>query len=71
MLTCGTRRDMSQVKISLRIKEARKKLGLTQSQAAEAWGFNFGTIRAWEEERRNPFGLYREKLEKTLKDIDS
>ena len=54
-----------------RIKDARKKRGLSQPKAAAAWGFNFGTLRYWEEGRRNPFGLYREKLEQVLSEIEA
>jgi DNA-binding transcriptional regulator YiaG len=55
---------------AMRIKAARKKLGLSQEQAAKSWGFSVGTLEAWEQEYRNPAGLYQEKLEATLKRIE-
>ena len=55
---------------SARMKAVRKKLGLSQAQAAQAWGFDLGTFQAWEQEYRNPAGLYREKLEKILRKIE-
>jgi DNA-binding transcriptional regulator YiaG len=54
-----------------RIKAAREKLGLSQPEAARKWGFSLDTLRAWEQESRNPAGLYREKLEKILTQIES
>jgi DNA-binding transcriptional regulator YiaG len=55
---------------AVRIKAARKKLGLSQEQAAKDWGFSVGTLEAWEQEYRNPAGLYRDKLEEVLKQIE-
>ncbi len=55
---------------AIRIKAARKKLGLSQEQAARNWGFSVGTLEAWEQEYRNPAGLYRQKLEEVLKQIE-
>lgn len=52
------------------MKAARKKLSISQSKAAEAWGFDLGTLQAWEQEARNPYGLYREKLEQVLSEIE-
>jgi DNA-binding transcriptional regulator YiaG len=50
-----------------RIKAARQRLGLSQSQAARKWGFPKQTINAWEKGIRNPVGLYLKKLERVLK----
>lgn len=50
-----------------RLKAARAKLGLSQSQAAKAWGFNTYTLQQWERSRSNPRGLYLDKLEEILK----
>ena len=53
-----------------RMKAAREKLGISQAQAAKEWGFDLGTLQAWEQEYRNPAGLYREKLEGVLAQIE-
>jgi ribosome-binding protein aMBF1 (putative translation factor) len=53
-----------------RIIEARKKLGIGQRKAAKLWGFDDSTIQAWEHERRQPQGLYREKLEEVLRHVE-
>ena len=53
-----------------RIIEARKKLGIGQRKAAKLWGFDDSTIQAWEHERRQPQGLYREKLEEVLRRVE-
>ena len=61
---------MTEKSFAVRIKAARKKLGLSQEEAARNWGFSVGTLEAWEQEYRNPAGLYREKLEEVLKEIE-
>jgi DNA-binding transcriptional regulator YiaG len=53
-----------------RMKAVRKKLGISQAEAAKEWGFDLGTFQAWEQEYRNPAGLYREKLERILKRLE-
>lgn len=53
-----------------RIKLARKKLGFSKYRAAKEWGFAQQTLGAWEKGIRNPAGLYREKLEKILQQIE-
>jgi DNA-binding transcriptional regulator YiaG len=53
-----------------RLKAAREKLGISQAEAAKKWGFDLGTLQAWEQEYRNPAGLYREKLEGVLQKIE-
>ena len=52
---------------SERIKEARAKLGLSQSDFARKWRFPKQTINAWEHGLRIPHGLYRQKIERILK----
>jgi DNA-binding transcriptional regulator YiaG len=52
--------------IDQRIKDARKKLELSQSQAAKSWGFSINTLQAWENRKNQPRGLYREKLVRIL-----
>jgi DNA-binding transcriptional regulator YiaG len=63
--------DIASKSLAQRIKAARKKLGVSQSQAAKEWGFDLGTLQAWEQGYRNPFGLYREKLERALQQAES
>ena len=53
-----------------RIILARGKLGLSQTQAAKAWGFSKSAIQAWEQEVRNPAGLYKKRLLQVLKRIE-
>jgi DNA-binding transcriptional regulator YiaG len=59
-----------QASFSARILAARKKLGIGQKKAAKAWGFNAVTIQAWEKGRRQPAGLYKQKLERILRKIE-
>jgi DNA-binding transcriptional regulator YiaG len=61
---------MMEKSFATRIKAARKKLRLSQEEAAKSWGFSVGTLEAWEQEYRNPAGLYREKLEEVLRKIE-
>jgi DNA-binding transcriptional regulator YiaG len=55
--------------IAQRLKEARKKCGFSQSDAATAWGLNPHTLQGWEISRHQPQGLARTHLEKLLADI--
>lgn len=45
---------MTPDQLSSAIKTARKRLNLTQPQAAERWGVSLDTIRSWEQGRRLP-----------------
>jgi DNA-binding XRE family transcriptional regulator len=58
-------------KFAARIKAARKKLGLSQRQAALLWGFSRPTLNQWESETYTPRGLYREKLEAILTEVEA
>ena len=40
-----------------KLKAAREKLGLSQSQAAKVWGIPVGTLQNWENDKRTPQGL--------------
>ena len=40
-----------------RIKAAREKQGLSQSQAASAWGIPVKTLQKWEQDGSTPRGL--------------
>jgi len=53
-----------------RLLSARKKSGLTQSEAAKKWGISIGALRDWEQDRRKPTGLYKDRLEKILSDSE-
>jgi len=43
--------------LALKLKAARKKQRLSQSQAAQAWGIPLPTLKKWETEQRTPRGL--------------
>jgi DNA-binding transcriptional regulator YiaG len=60
-----------ETQIGNRLKSARAKLGLSQSEAAKAWKFSIKTIQTWEQGWAEPRGLYLEKLEKILQRIES
>lgn len=40
-----------------KLKAARRKLGLSQSEAAKAWGISPRTLQKWEQDQRTPRGL--------------
>jgi len=50
-----------------RIREARKKAGLSQEGLARKLGVAFATINRWENGKQ-PRGLYREAIERWLKE---
>jgi DNA-binding transcriptional regulator YiaG len=52
--------------LSERIKAARKTLGLSRVKAAKMWSISAATIRAWEERKRNPSGLYLSRITRIL-----
>jgi len=52
--------------LSERIKAARKALGLSRVKAAKTWSISAATIRAWEERKRNPSGLYLSRITRIL-----
>jgi len=53
--------------IAQRLKAAREKANLSQSQAAKTWKINARTLQGWEQGYRNPAGLYLERVEQILK----
>ena len=55
---------------AVRLRVARKKLGLSRTKAGTTWGIDWRTIEAWEQARHIPTGLYREKIEEILKKIE-
>lgn len=48
--------------IASQIKQARVRAGLSQSQAALAWGVNTRTLQKWEQGSRTPTGRNLLKL---------
>ena len=54
-----------------RIKKARAKCSLTQAGAAEAWKISRRTLEYWEQGRSTPRGLYRDRIEQILKEIEA
>ena len=48
--------------LSERIKATRKALGLSRVKAAKKWSISAATIHAWEEQKRNPSGLYLARI---------
>lgn len=61
----------NQKSISSRLKAAREKLSITQSEAARQWGVSVQAVQLWEQERRQPRGLYLEKIEGILAKIEA
>lgn len=53
-----------------RISSALISTGFTQAKAAEKWGINRRTLEDWIQKRRTPRGLYRDRLEKILSEIE-
>lgn len=52
-----------------RIKQARKKLRITQVQAAAAWGVPLNTLICWENNRRRPPAFALGRLNAMLDEI--
>lgn len=44
---------------SVDVRAMRKRLGMTQAQFAEAYGFSRGAVRDWEQARATPEGATR------------
>lgn len=49
-----------------KLKAARAKLGLSQSQAAKAWGIPLPTLKCWENDQRTPRGFALQALNEKL-----
>jgi DNA-binding transcriptional regulator YiaG len=62
--------EKNDLTFSERIKRARLKMSLSQAEASRQWGFSQPLMNMWESGRRNPCGLYRERLEKALGRIE-
>ena len=55
--------------IAGRIKAKREQSGLSQSQAAIAWGISKRTLQGWEQ-GKHPRGLYLQAVERILEKAD-
>ena len=65
-----TNGKMSAETYASRILAAREKVGLGQRRFARLLGAGIGTIQHWEHQRRQPQGLYQERLEAVLREIE-
>jgi DNA-binding transcriptional regulator YiaG len=58
--------------LSRKLKSARAKLGITQTQAAQVWGIPYKTLLSWEQNVNTPRGFaltaILEKLDAILAD---
>ena len=54
------------MELSTEIKDARRKLGLSQSQAAKAWDIPLSTLQDWEQGQHKPRGLALKTLRTIL-----
>ena len=52
-----------------KLKMAREKLGLSQAQAAQAWGIPKPTLIKWENDQRTPTGFSLTQLNAMLDGI--
>lgn len=56
---------------ALHVKEIRKKVGMTQTEFATAFGISLGTLRHWERGDRKPRGPALVLLELVAKEPDT
>jgi DNA-binding transcriptional regulator YiaG len=61
---------MPTTSIAIRLQNARKKLGLSQSEAAREWGLSKRTLQHWEQGQRHPTGLYLKLVTQILDKIE-
>jgi DNA-binding transcriptional regulator YiaG len=54
------------MKLAKQIRAARKRAGLSQSEAARQWGVSIRTLQQWEQARSEPMGLAKTKLQEIL-----
>ena len=57
--------------LSTQIKAARARLGLSQSQAAKAWGVPLQTLKNWEQGMNSPRGQTLDRLIPVWFPVDS
>lgn len=55
--------------LARKLKDAREKLGLSQTAAAAAWDIPLGTLRHWEQDGASPRGLALKALDDLLNDV--
>ena len=56
--------------LAARLKAARRKLQLTQAQAARRWCVNKRTLEAWEIGEHAPLPVFRARLERILRRVE-
>jgi DNA-binding transcriptional regulator YiaG len=56
--------------LAARLKTARRKLQLTQAQAARRWRVNKRTLEAWEIGEHAPLPVFRARLERILRRVE-
>ncbi len=49
-----TRRTLERFRPVVRVRDLRHKLGMTQRQFAQTFGFSLGAVRDWEQMRSRP-----------------
>ena len=59
------------MELRVQIKNARTKAGLSQSQAAEAWGVKVKTLQKWERAETAPRGLALKALLEIIAKIEA
>ncbi|RYD37402.1 MAG: XRE family transcriptional regulator [Verrucomicrobiaceae bacterium] len=52
-----------------KLKAARRKLEITQTEASKAWGVPLGTLICWENNKRHPTPFTRSMLDMMLDEI--
>lgn len=52
-----------------KLKKARNKLGLSQTQASQKWGIPHRTLVSWENDQRTPTGFSLQQLTNMLDKI--
>jgi DNA-binding transcriptional regulator YiaG len=56
--------------LAARLKAARRKLRLTQKQAARRWRVNQRSLEAWEAGEHAPLRVFRARLERALRRVE-
>jgi DNA-binding transcriptional regulator YiaG len=50
----GAMREVQALEFARRVREVRERLGLSQSEFAQAFGFSLRSLQEWEQARRLP-----------------
>jgi DNA-binding transcriptional regulator YiaG len=56
--------------LAARLKAARRRLRLTQAQAARRWRVNKWNLEGWELGDHAPLPVFRERLERALRRVE-